>query len=116
MAISLVIFLLGPVAILAITHALSQQIAIIAFLFLYPTIAIISALPISIGGWGVREGVMIFVLGLLGIAPEQALAISIIYGFAGMIIALMMGLIGYGLLLPEWGTFFRPQQNQTEIA
>ncbi len=37
-------------------------------------------IPISIAGWGIREGVMVSAFGFFGVLPEQALALSILYG------------------------------------
>ena len=45
-----------------------------------PVVFLIMAIPISIAGWGVREGIMVVVLGTLGIASSQALALSILLG------------------------------------
>lgn len=38
------------------------------------------ALPISIAGWGVREGAMVFGLGLAGVPSEQGIVISVLWG------------------------------------
>jgi glycosyltransferase 2 family protein len=46
--------------------------------------------PISIAGWGVREGVMVGVLGGIGIGAEHALALSVAVGAT----SLANGLIG----------------------
>lgn len=55
---------------------------------LIPTILLVSTMPISIGGWGVREGAMVIGLGFAGIPAEEALAISVAFGFAQIIIGL----------------------------
>jgi len=49
-------------------------------------------IPISIAGWGVREGGMIVGLGYLGVVPEEALVLSILYGFSTLLIALPGGI------------------------
>jgi hypothetical protein len=36
--------------------------------------------PISIGGWGLREFVVVSLLGAHGIAPERALVFSVCFG------------------------------------
>jgi uncharacterized membrane protein YbhN (UPF0104 family) len=59
-------------------------------LVLMPLIMLISALPISIAGWGVREGVMVAGLSVLGVRAEQALVLSLLLGF----VALFNGLFG----------------------
>jgi uncharacterized membrane protein YbhN (UPF0104 family) len=39
-----------------------------------------ASLPISIGGWGIRELTAVFILGELGIAPSNAIAASVMVG------------------------------------
>jgi len=43
---------------------------------------LLAMLPISVAGWGVREGAMVVAMGLLGVAREDALATSVLFGFA----------------------------------
>jgi uncharacterized membrane protein YbhN (UPF0104 family) len=45
-------------------------------------------IPISIAGWGVREGIMVMGFGYLGVPPEQALALSILYGLLLLVVAI----------------------------
>lgn len=45
-----------------------------------PAVMLAAALPVSLGGWGVREGAMVFALGLFGTAAGEALALSVAYG------------------------------------
>jgi hypothetical protein len=59
-------------------------------LVLIPMLMLISALPISIAGWGVREGVMVAALSPLGVPTEKALILSILLG----LVALFNGLLG----------------------
>jgi len=40
------------------------------------------AIPISIGGWGLRELAVVSLLGAHGVAPEKALLFSVCFGFA----------------------------------
>ena len=55
---------------------------------------IASRLPISVAGWGVREGVLVSFLSAYGIAAEEAFAMSVIYGLAELAAALLALLIG----------------------
>jgi uncharacterized membrane protein YbhN (UPF0104 family) len=57
-----------------------------------PTVLLISMLPISIGGWGVREGVMVVALHGLGVPSEEALLSSILFGLC-VVIATLPGAI-----------------------
>jgi glycosyltransferase 2 family protein len=49
-----------------------------------PTVLLISMLPISVGGWGVREGAMVTALHGLGIPPEEALLSSVLFGLCAV--------------------------------
>jgi glycosyltransferase 2 family protein len=53
-----------------------------------PTVLLISMLPISIGGWGVREGAMVVALRGFGIPTEEALLPSILFGLCAVTAAL----------------------------
>lgn len=57
-----------------------------------PTILLVS-IPISIAGWGVREQILVILLGGLGIGATQALSVSILFG-----IVLLVGGLPGGLL------------------
>lgn len=47
-----------------------------------PIALLLAMAPVSIAGWGVREGVMVAGLGLLGVEPGGALALSVLMGLA----------------------------------
>ena len=48
-------------------------------------IFIMGALPLGWGGFGARELGAVVVLGVLGVAPEQATVTGLLYGFAGVL-------------------------------
>ena len=50
-------------------------------------------LPISIAGWGIREGAMIIGLGFIGVGSENAFALSLLYGFLMLAISMPGGAI-----------------------
>jgi len=60
---------------------------------LVPASFLITLVPISIGGWGVREAVFIGMLGLVGIAAAGAFALSILHGLVGTAIGLLGGAV-----------------------
>ena len=57
---------------------------------LVPPMMLIAAVPISIGGWGLREGLVVTLLGVLGVEPESALLLSIMFGL-GLLAASLPG-------------------------
>ena len=66
-----------------------------AALIVIPAVMLVSMAPISFAGWGVREGAMIFGLGLLGISAADSLAVSVAFG----ILQFLLGLPGAALWL-----------------
>jgi uncharacterized membrane protein YbhN (UPF0104 family) len=60
---------------------------------LIPPVLLILTVPISIGGWGVREGAMVWAFALVGVPTEQALVLSLLFGFTALAGALPGGLV-----------------------
>jgi uncharacterized protein (TIRG00374 family) len=52
-----------------------------------------STIPISIAGWGVREGALVLLFGAYGVPPQTAFAVSILFG-ACLVIASAPGALG----------------------
>jgi uncharacterized protein (TIRG00374 family) len=50
----------------------------IAFITFVSTLA--ATLPISIAGWGIREGTLVALFGMYGISADTAFAVSVLYG------------------------------------
>jgi hypothetical protein len=78
------------------------------FLFILPVSSAIANIPVSIGGIGLRENTLMFMLALMGIPEEIAFVFSIIILF----IILFNALIG-GLVYLFRNIFFRSSHNLT---
>lgn len=63
-----------------IAVAMGLKISVLDCLFIVPVFTILSGLPISYGGWGIREMTSIHLLQYYGVAPEIALFITILFG------------------------------------
>jgi uncharacterized membrane protein YbhN (UPF0104 family) len=61
-------------------------------------------LPISVGGWGVREGVLVALLGAMGISADRALAFSLMFGLAAAVSSLPAIIIWWRLGTRENGS------------
>jgi uncharacterized protein (TIRG00374 family) len=57
-------------------------------LILTPFPLLLSLLPISVGGWGVREGTLVAAFSLVGVAPEVTLTVSITFGLILLVASL----------------------------
>lgn len=65
----------------------------ISFLFILPFSAMVANLPISIGGLGVRENTLVFILSLIGISESKAATFSFLVLFIVLFNALVGGLV-----------------------
>ena len=78
-----------------LARGLSIDLGFGMFVIFMPTVLFLSMLPISIAGWGVREGAMVSALAVLGVPEYQSLALSICFGLALVFISLPGGLIWF---------------------
>lgn len=69
-----------------------KGVQVIEFLALIPVLALIASLPISFGGWGVREGAFMYGLGMIGYSMESAFLLSVQVGVITLIAPFFVGL------------------------
>jgi uncharacterized membrane protein YbhN (UPF0104 family) len=60
--------------------ALSLPLSFPDYLAFIPLVTVAMILPISLSGWGVREGVLVALLGTVSIPAQNALAFSLLFG------------------------------------
>jgi len=101
-ASALIVHLLTGFILYRLATGMGIPLALIDSLLLVAPIALLAALPISIAGWGVREGTIVAVLSLLSVPKEQSLALSLLFGVVG----LLNGLLGLFPLLLGGPRFF----------
>lgn len=88
LAISLTVHLMLVISIVMIADSLGARIGALDALATIPAAMLIAAIPISINGWGLREGAMVACLGLAGIPASEAFIVSILFGIGQFIVAL----------------------------
>ena len=86
--LSLLIHLIFIFAVWLLAIGMGLNISLFGMLLVVPITNLLMALPISIAGWGVREGVMIAGLGYLNVSAEAAFALSILYGILMLVVSL----------------------------
>ena len=62
-------------------------------LVFHPLVAVATALPVSLGGFGVREGGYVLLLGRIGIAPSEAVVLSLLWFAVTAVAGLLGGLV-----------------------
>ncbi len=76
-----------------IAMAIGLNITFIDSLALVPPVLLVMTAPISIAGWGVREGAMVAMFGLIGVPEEGAMVMSILFGLAAALTSLPGGVL-----------------------
>jgi uncharacterized protein (TIRG00374 family) len=74
-------------------QALALDVGLLDCLVLVPPIVLVTTLPISIAGWGVRESATVLGFGFIGVAAADALALSVVFGLVQIAIGLPGGLV-----------------------
>ncbi|MDA9533247.1 lysylphosphatidylglycerol synthase transmembrane domain-containing protein [Bradyrhizobium sp. CCBAU 25338] len=100
---ALLIHLVTAAACYALARGVGAQLSILDAGILIPPVVLLTAVPISISGWGVREGAMVACLGLAGVPSEEALSVSLLLGAISVIVGLVGGVIW--LASPERGSY-----------
>lgn len=72
---------------------LDLEVTLLDCLALFPPVILITTLPVSIAGWGVREGSMVAAFALVGVPAEGALVLSILFGIIVIVVSLPGGLV-----------------------
>jgi hypothetical protein len=100
MALSIGSSLLGVLLIYIIGSAIGADLRALDCLVLVPPALLVSALPISLGGWGVREGAFVAAFSLVHADPAAVAAASVMFGLTTPLVG---GIAAAVALLPGWG-------------
>jgi glycosyltransferase 2 family protein len=86
------IAMLSPVnlalAVWVLARSMQIDLPLLAAIAWIPLVLVASAVPVSLGGWGVREAAAVALLSQAGVPAPEALALSISFGVASLIAAL----------------------------
>jgi len=92
-ALSLSIHVLTVVIAWGTVRAISAPADFEQLFMLIPPIMLITMLPISIAGWGVREASMMVAFGYAGLMPSDGTVVSILFGAVSFIVGTLGGLV-----------------------
>ncbi len=71
---------LAAIAVYTIAEGLQLDLSVWDCLALFPAVILVTMIPISFAGWGLREGAMVAFFGFAGVDPDTALALSLAFG------------------------------------
>lgn len=91
---SLVIQFTGIFSVYGLSYGLSMGLSFLSLLIFVPIIILISTIPVSISGIGIREGAFALLLGQIGVPSATAVSLSLIW-FLSSAFASILGLIEY---------------------
>jgi glycosyltransferase 2 family protein len=91
--------LLAALAAYIIARSLVIDVAFLALIAVSALGVLASAIPLSIGGWGIREFSFVAFLAPFGVPGDQALALSVLVG-ASLLLAALPG--GLGIAFGRW--------------
>lgn len=74
-------------------RAVAAPVPFIDLLALVPPVLLIATAPVSIAGWGLREGTMTTAFTLAGLRPEDGLIISLLFGLVNLAVGCLGGLV-----------------------
>jgi len=83
----------GSLAAFAITRSLGLNVSAIDCVIIMQPVTLLATLPISIGGWGVREAAMVTFFGLIGVPSSAAVVVSIQLGLLAVVLSLPGGVL-----------------------
>ena len=90
--LSIVMHAMTGTAIYEVARGLGLSIGLLECVVLTPPISLVTVLPISMAGWGIREAGMVTALAFAGIAAHDALIVSILFGLLLMLISIPGGI------------------------
>ena len=92
--LSIIVHVLTVIAVYILATDLGLPITFRDCLVLIPLVFLVATIPVSIAGWGVREGAMVVAMGVLGVSTSGAVTLSVLFGI-GLIIVGMIGGIAW---------------------
>ncbi len=90
--ISIAVHLMTVVVLWLCARAIGSSFTFVNSLLLIPPVILISAIPVSIAGWGVRESAMIAAFTYAGLPESDGLLVSILFGASSFVIGAAGGI------------------------
>ena len=76
-----------------LAQSIGVEVTVLDCMVLMPPVILITTVPISIAGWGLRESAMVATFAFIGIVQEDAIALSLLFGLVNAVISLPGGLL-----------------------
>lgn len=90
---SFVVQMGGAVVVALMARTLQVHLPLAVWFAIVPLVALLMVLPVSIGGFGMRENAMEFLLGEQGVPTDKAVAVALLWGLSAIVTGLAGGLL-----------------------
>ena len=90
---AVIIPVLAVVLAWCMARAISAPASFADLFLLVPPVLLLTMLPISIAGWGVRESAMVLAFSYAGLAQSDGLIVSLIFGVALFVVGIVGGIV-----------------------
>ena len=91
--LSLLVHVLAVVIAWCVVQSIAAPVAFSQVFLLIPPVMLITMLPISIAGWGVREATMGLAFGYAGLMTSEGVNVSLLFGAVSFIVGAFGGLV-----------------------
>jgi uncharacterized protein (TIRG00374 family) len=95
--ITIAAHLLADVSVVSTMNSVGAGVAYLDVLWIYAAISALVTIPITVSGFGIREGANVVILGQLGVSPERALAVSLLAFAIGFVWSLPGSVLQFGI-------------------
>jgi uncharacterized membrane protein YbhN (UPF0104 family) len=92
-ALSVLVHVLAVVIAWCVVQSIAAPVVFSQIFLLIPPVMLITMLPISIAGWGVREATMGLAFGYAGLATSEGVNISLLFGAVSFLVGAFGGLV-----------------------
>lgn len=90
---AVMIHVMRVLTVYVVALGMSLQVSFLECLILVPSALLVTNVPVSLGGWGLREGAFIVAFAFVGLTAEQSLALSALFGLTILLSSLAGGLV-----------------------
>jgi len=94
-ALSIAGHMISVVVFYLLAVSLDLGVSFLDCMVMVPSVLLLATVPISVAGWGLREGAMVAAFGLLGVPAGGAAAASVLFGIGMGLISLPGGLLWF---------------------
>jgi uncharacterized membrane protein YbhN (UPF0104 family) len=93
--LAIAVHAMSAVTVYLLARGFHIEVTLLDCLMYVPAVILVSTVPVSIAGWGVREGAMVGAFALSGVSSSDALLLSVAFGLAIVLSGLPGGFIWF---------------------